>query len=275
MDIEEFNRPQQDYDGYIDKESDYDHVVTPKAVYPTEDDLEPDYYSDQIDKAEQAATRIWTANASREPYERPGKNIAETADALDWEAQMRKRAQKINKARSINDAAENLENPTGIEAGPTSINQKTGAFAVGDAEQDGRNEQSEKAKLEEKMAKLRRYIIEEQRFLERLLEEVDSETEPRQRESLSKEKDTPVQPDAREYVLDKEGLLVPKDIELKDRKGDSGTVPPEDQNPIPEAKDSTSRNNSRVQAIEDAFDQGVDDLIELEKEEQTLAKEAS
>ena len=121
---------------------------------------------------------------------------------------------------------------------------------------------------------MRRYIIDQQRFLERLLEEVDRETDLRQRGSFSKEKDTPVQPNAHEYVLDKEGFLVRKDIELKDRKGDSGTVPPENQSPIPEAKDSVSSNNSRVKAIEDAFDQGVNDLIELEKAEQDLARKA-
>ena len=188
---------------------------------------------------------------------------------------MRKMAQRINKARLINDAAENLENPTGIEAGPASIDQKTETLAVEDAEQDGKNEQSEKAELEAKLAKVRRYIIDQQRFLERLLEEVDREAEPRQRESFSKEKDTPVQPNAHEFVLDKEGFLVQKDIELKDRKGNSGTVPPENQSPIPEAKDSISSNNSRVKVIEDAFDQGVNDLIELEKAEQDLARKAN
>ncbi|MBR2544376.1 hypothetical protein IKF04_03715 [Candidatus Saccharibacteria bacterium] len=34
MDIEEFNRPKQDYDGYIGRESDYDNVVTHQLLIP-------------------------------------------------------------------------------------------------------------------------------------------------------------------------------------------------------------------------------------------------
>ena len=78
---------------------------------------------------------------------------------------MRKRAQRISKARSISDAAENLENPTRIEAEPAPIDQKTGAFAVGDAEQDGKNEQSEKAELEAKLEKCADILLINRDFL--------------------------------------------------------------------------------------------------------------
>lgn len=145
------------------------------------------------------------------------------------------------------------------------------------SDQNTNETESEKEKNRRRLEKIRRRIKEVNELLNALMRELDDDGDNgKNGEWRPEEPDTPVQPEARDY-FDKEGLLVPREMELRSKKeeGEIDSSANNSQASSENNNQSKKQNEGKDEALEFVFDQGVDELIQLEKEEQALSEKVS